>query len=98
MSRTLPSHCKKRGQSGCDARRGHGIVGAVFRRCAPMVDQSLAFSSALRLAELVRTRQVSPVELVDLFLGRIALLNPKLNAYLTVGVDQARAGARENGR
>lgn len=60
-----------------------------------MVDQSLAFASALQLAELVRTRQVSPIELVDLFLDRIAALNPKLNAYLTVAADQARSAAGE---
>src|SRR3990172_10139267 len=65
------------------------------RRFGPMVDQSLAFASAQQLAELVRTRQVSPVELVDLFLDRIVALNPKLNAYLTVAADQARAAARE---
>ena len=60
-----------------------------------MDDQSLAFASAQQLAELVRTRQVSPVELVDLFLDRIVALNPRLNAYLTVAADQARAAARE---
>ena len=58
------------------------------------MSDDLAFATALDQAELVRGRQVSPVELVDLYLSRIDALNPKLDAYLTVVADEARAVAR----
>ncbi len=46
-------------------------------------------ASATELARLVRTGQMSPVELVTATLERIQALNPALNAY--VGVDSERA-------
>ena len=36
----------------------------------------LCFTSAFDLATLIRTRQVSPVEVIDAFADRIARLNP----------------------
>lgn len=58
------------------------------------LDPDLAFAPAWRLADLVRTRQVSPVELATLFLDRIATQNPKLNAYLTIASDAALDAAK----
>ena len=55
----------------------------------------LAFSSALEQAKLVRTRQVSPVELVRTYLERIERLNPALGAYFTVCAAEAEADARQ---
>ena len=55
----------------------------------------MAFASATDLRELVATKQVSPVELTELYLRRVAELDPKLNAYLTVTGDQAMESARE---
>ena len=52
------------------------------------------FASAIELARLVRTRRVSPVELIDAYLARIDALNPVLNAYVGVDVEGARAAAR----
>ena len=46
-------------------------------------------------ARLVASKQVSPVELTDATLTRIASLNPALNAFITVTEEQARAAARE---
>jgi len=46
-------------------------------------------ASATELARLVRTGQMSPVELVTATLERIQALNPALNAY--VGLDSERA-------
>jgi amidase len=43
--------------------------------------------SAIRLAELIRTRKVSPVEVVESCLSRIELLNPKLNAIVSIAPD-----------
>jgi amidase len=49
----------------------------------------LAFTPALKLAELIRDRQVSPLELVELYLERISRLNPQLGSYFTVTAEQA---------
>jgi Asp-tRNA(Asn)/Glu-tRNA(Gln) amidotransferase A subunit family amidase len=54
----------------------------------------LAFLPAVEQAELVRRRQVSPVELVDLYLERIERLDPRLNAYVTACYEEARASAQ----
>ena len=45
-------------------------------------------------AELVRTREVSPVELTQACLGRIAAIEPRLNAFVTVTPESALAEAR----
>lgn len=44
----------------------------------------IIFSDATGLAELIRTRQVSPVEVVKAHLDRIAAVDPKVNAIVTV--------------
>lgn len=49
---------------------------------------------ALALAELVRTRQVTPLELVDSAIARIEALNPKINAVVHRMYDRARAQAK----
>ncbi len=54
----------------------------------------LAFAGAARLAELVRAKEVSPTELVELYLERISRIDPQLNAFRVVLGDQARADAR----
>jgi amidase len=59
-----------------------------------MKDTDLAFTSAVELAELVRLKKVSPVELVELYASRIESLNPTLGAYLTLTLDEAREQAK----
>ena len=59
-----------------------------------MTDRDLAFTPATELAELVRLKKVSPVELVDVYAARIEELNPKLGSYLTTTLDQAREQAK----
>lgn len=49
---------------------------------------------ATELARLVRTREVSPVELVRATLDRIQALNPALNAYVGLDADGALDAAR----
>jgi amidase len=48
---------------------------------------------AIGLAELVRRREVKPVELVEAAIERIERLNPTLNAVVTPMYEQARAAA-----
>ncbi len=52
------------------------------------------FESALALAGLIATRQLSPVELLEATLDRIDALNPALNAYVAVDRQGALASAR----
>src|SRR2546423_5122495 len=58
-----------------------------------MDSTELAFAGLARQAELVSAREVSPRELVDLYLERIERLDPGLNAFRVVFADQARAEA-----
>src|SRR6202140_1707708 len=51
----------------------------------------IIYSEATRLAELIRTREVSPVEVVQAHLDRIEAVNPKLNAIVTVVADALEA-------
>jgi Asp-tRNA(Asn)/Glu-tRNA(Gln) amidotransferase A subunit family amidase len=50
---------------------------------------------AFEIAEEVRARRVSPVEVVEEALGAIEALDPQLNAFTVVLADEARARARE---
>jgi amidase len=56
--------------------------------------EELATADATSLAELVRRKEVKPLELVDAAIERVERLNPKLNAVITPMYDQARAAAR----
>src|SRR5713226_8622281 len=60
-----------------------------------MSDSDLAFASISEIARLFRQRKLSPVELTKSLLDRIARLNPKLNAYITVTAEHALAQARK---
>jgi len=59
-----------------------------------MKEDDLAFAPAHRLAKLIARKELSPVELTELFLRRIERANPRLNAYITIAADQALAFAR----
>jgi aspartyl-tRNA(Asn)/glutamyl-tRNA(Gln) amidotransferase subunit A len=48
-----------------------------------------------KLAPLLRRRKVSPVELTEYFLGRIARFQPSLNAFITLTAELARKQARQ---
>jgi Asp-tRNA(Asn)/Glu-tRNA(Gln) amidotransferase A subunit family amidase len=53
----------------------------------------LCYLSAVDLAARIRAGIVSPVEVVDALRDRINRLNPKLNAYVTLDLDNARKDA-----
>ena len=56
----------------------------------------LPFVSATEQARLVRTGEVSSVELVQLYLERIERLDSELNTFVTVRGEDALADARES--
>jgi len=65
-----------------------------------MDTSDLAFAGAARQAELIRSGEVSSVELTEMYLARIESLDPSLNAYRDVFADSARerAVAADEGR
>ncbi len=59
-----------------------------------MPDIGLTRKSAGELAALIRTRKISPVEVLDAHLAVIARINPRLNAFVTLAAEPARAAAQ----
>ncbi len=59
-----------------------------------MDSETAGFVPATELAELIRTKQLSPVEYMRALLDRIAVLEPKINAFAHLAADQALAGAQ----
>ncbi len=55
----------------------------------------IPFLSASELADAIRAGEVSPVQAVDAYLDRIDAVGDKLNAYITVCADEARAEAKQ---
>jgi len=60
-----------------------------------MTTKTPIFMSVGELSELVRTRQVSPVELAKTFLERLENLGPRFNAVVTLTPQLALAQARQ---
>jgi amidase len=60
-----------------------------------MKDADLCFWSASQMAQAVKKKQLSPVEIVDAVLARIEKVNPKVNAYCTVVPEMARKAAKQ---
>src|SRR5579863_2467799 len=54
----------------------------------------LVFLPAVAMAEKIRTKKLSPVELVEAHLAQIEKLNPRLNAFIQVDRERARRAAR----
>ena len=59
-----------------------------------MEKSQLFFLTIAALAHLIKTHEVSPVEVVEAYLERIERLNPLLHAFLTVCPEDARRAAR----
>jgi Asp-tRNA(Asn)/Glu-tRNA(Gln) amidotransferase A subunit family amidase len=55
---------------------------------------SIHFSSIAEVTEKIRSREISPCEVVDAHLERIEKLQPKLNAFVHVDAERARRQAR----
>jgi Asp-tRNA(Asn)/Glu-tRNA(Gln) amidotransferase A subunit family amidase len=57
--------------------------------------RELTFLPAVSMAEQIRRKVLSPVELLEAHLARIEELNPKLNAFVQVDAEGARQQARQ---
>ena len=62
---------------------------------AQAADEELAWAGPAAQAEAVRDGEVSPTELVEMHLARIARLDPKLNAFRVVLAERALAEAKQ---
>ena len=51
--------------------------------------------SLQQLGSALRARKISSTELTQMYLDRIAALNPELNAYITLNPESSLAQARE---
>ena len=56
--------------------------------------EDLGYLPATQLAELIRTKQISPVEYMRSLLARIEAVDPKVNAFAYLAPDRAMDGAR----
>jgi aspartyl-tRNA(Asn)/glutamyl-tRNA(Gln) amidotransferase subunit A len=54
----------------------------------------LIYLSASQLSRLIKKKEVSPVEVIEVHLSRIDALEPKLNSFITLLPDRAMAEAR----
>jgi Asp-tRNA(Asn)/Glu-tRNA(Gln) amidotransferase A subunit family amidase len=59
-----------------------------------MSPAELAYASIGELAPAIHRGDISPVELTEIALERIARLNPVLNAFITIDAEGARAAAK----
>ena len=59
---------------------------------------NIIYASAKSMAQAVRDKEVSAVELVEAHLGRIEEVNSALNAVVQLAAERARAEAVGSGR
>ena len=60
------------------------------------MNDDLAFASSINLLELIATKEISPVEITQLYLNRIEKLDSHLNSYLLLTADLAIEQARKS--
>ena len=60
------------------------------------ITEEITHRTATELARLLRSGELSPVELVDACLARIERLDGRIGAFVTVLADEARAAARDS--
>ncbi len=76
-------------------RNERGVrLGAVPAVPRPANLEEAAFWPVTHLARLVETREVSAIELTDMYLSRLERLNPVLNCVVTLTRDRAREQAQ----
>ncbi len=70
-----------------------GVFGVSWVASMLWLMQDIAFFSVLDLAAAIRSRSLSSVELLDLYLERFVRLNPRLNALVSVDWEGGRRQA-----
>lgn len=75
--------------SGIDASAGNAPP-----RSVASDSSALPYSSLAAVAQLIETKQVSPLEVTQCLLDRIAAVDGRLHSYATVTADRALASAR----
>lgn len=65
------------------------------RKDAGVTDTELLFMTANRAAALIRHKRLSPVEYVDAVLAQAERQQPRLNCFVELTADSARAAARQ---
>ena len=58
------------------------------------IDENLAFAPSYKLSALIADKQVSPVEITQLYFDRIERLDSQLNSYLTLTQESAMESAK----
>jgi len=66
------------------------------RRASNPADLELCFMPATVLAEQIRSKRISPVEVIDAVYARLHEINPKINAFCTLTEAKARLAAKES--
>ena len=61
-----------------------------------MSSNDLIYMSAAEIADNIKEKQISPVEVVRAYLDRIEAVDSKVNAYITVMADDALDAARQS--
>jgi aspartyl-tRNA(Asn)/glutamyl-tRNA(Gln) amidotransferase subunit A len=72
---------------------GLGVAASTFTSFAQVRD--LATLTVKEASDLIRRRQISPVDLVEACLNRIDTYNPALNAFVTIDRERALTTARQ---
>jgi aspartyl-tRNA(Asn)/glutamyl-tRNA(Gln) amidotransferase subunit A len=57
--------------------------------------ESFCYTSATELARMIRSKQLSPVEIVNTYIRRIEAVNPKVNAFCNTTFDSAIQEAKQ---
>ena len=99
----LPLFTPYRNDERPEPATGGATPGATGLPPEPVVDREapaevgaraeVVFRPLRALGELVRTRQVSPVDLTETFLGRLGAIGPRYHAVVTLTPELARAQA-----
>jgi amidase len=81
---------------------GGGIVASLHNACSPRLTTSpagkadcgsLHYASLTEIARLIKSREISSVELTKMMLDRIDTIDARLHSYITVMADHALAAA-----
>ena len=60
-----------------------------------MIDNDITFANIRTLSGLIKDKEISPVELISIFLEKIEKLNPVLSAFITIANESAYSDAQQ---